>query len=47
MPDHGLFIAGLIRDIAPKASIRLIRILNDLGGGDLYNLFAALTDLEQ
>jgi Subtilase family len=47
MPDHGIFVSGLIRDIAPGARIRLIRILNDFGGGDLYNLFAALTDLEQ
>ena len=47
MPDHGIFVSGLIRDIAPRARIRLIRILNDFGGGDLYNLFAALTDLEQ
>lgn len=47
MPDHGLAVAGLIRDIAPRARIRLIRILNDFGGGDLYNLFAALTDLER
>ena len=47
MPDHGLSVAGLIRDIAPKAQIRLIRILNDYGGGDLYGLFAALTDLER
>jgi hypothetical protein len=47
MPDHGLFVAGLIRDIAPQATIRLIRVLNDYGGGDLYNLFAALTALEQ
>ena len=46
MPDHGLFVAGLIRDIAPRARLRLIRILNDFGGCDLYNLFAALTDLE-
>jgi hypothetical protein len=46
MPDHGLFVAGLIRDVALRARIRLIRILNDYGGGDLYNLFAALTDLE-
>ncbi len=46
MPDHGVFVAGLIRDIAPNAHIRLIRILNDFGGGDLYNIFAALTDLE-
>lgn len=47
MPDHGIFVAGMIRDLAPHARIRLIRILNDYGGGDLYNLFAALTDLEQ
>ncbi len=47
MPDHGIFVSGLIRDIASRARIRLIRILNDFGGGDLYNLFAALTDLEQ
>jgi len=47
MIDHGLFVAGLIRDIAPRARIRLIRVLNDFGGGDLYALFAALTDLEQ
>jgi len=47
MPDHGLFVAGLVRDIAPRANIRLIRVLNDFGGGDLYALFAALTDLEQ
>jgi hypothetical protein len=46
MPDHGVFVTGLIRDIAPGAHIRLIRILNDYGGADLYNLFAALTDLE-
>jgi Subtilase family len=47
MPDHGVFVVGLIRDIAPRARIRLIRILNDFGAGDIYNLFAALTDLEQ
>src|SRR3989442_518307 len=47
MPDHGVFLSGLIRDLAPRAHIRLVRILNDSGGCDLYNLFAALTDLEQ
>jgi len=46
MADHGIFVTGLIRDVAPGAHIRLIRILNDYGGGDLYNIFAALTDLE-
>ena len=47
MPDHGLSIAGLVRDIAPRAKIRLVRVLNDYGGSDLYTLFAALTDLER
>lgn len=46
MPDHGLFVAGIARDLAPAARIRLIRVLNDYGGGDLYNLYGALTDLE-
>ncbi|HXL35785.1 MAG TPA: S8 family serine peptidase, partial [Ktedonobacteraceae bacterium] len=46
MADHGVFVTGLIRDVAPGAQIRLIRILNDYGGGDLYNIYAALTDLE-
>jgi hypothetical protein len=47
MADHGIFVTGLIRDVAPSAPIRLIRILNDYGGGDLYNIYAALTDLER
>ncbi|GHO49997.1 S8/S53 family peptidase [Ktedonospora formicarum] len=47
MADHGLAVAGLIRDIAPRARMRLVRVLNDYGGGDLYALFAALCDLER
>jgi Subtilase family len=47
MPDHGVSLVGLIRDIAPRTHIRLIRVLNDYGGSDLYSLFAALTDLER
>jgi hypothetical protein len=47
MSDHGVFVAGLIRDVAPGAHIRLVRILNNYGAGDMYTLFAALTDLEQ
>src|SRR5262249_41208580 len=34
LPDHGLFIAGIIHDIAPRASIECIRILDDLCVGD-------------
>lgn len=47
MPDHGLAVAGLVRDVAPRARIRLIRVLNDYGGGDLFGLIAALSDLER
>jgi hypothetical protein len=47
MPDHGLSVAGLVRDVAPRVRIRMIRMLNEFGGGDLYSLFACLTDLER
>jgi hypothetical protein len=47
MPDHGLSVAGIVRDVVPRARIRMIRVLNDFGGGDLYPLFACLTDLER
>jgi hypothetical protein len=44
MTDHGLFVAGLIHDIAPRAEIRLWRVLNDFGGGDLCTLVQALAE---
>jgi hypothetical protein len=46
MANHGLFIAGLVRDIAPAASIECIRILNDFGTGDFTSLVHALTSIE-
>ena len=42
MPDHGLFIAGIVRDIAPNANIECIRVLNDLCVGDMSKLVGAL-----
>lgn len=42
MTDHGLFVAGLIHDIAPRAEIRLWRVLNDFGAGRVSTIFAAL-----
>lgn len=36
MTDHGLFIAGLINSIAPKAEIHLYQVLNKNGLGDLF-----------
>jgi hypothetical protein len=43
--DHGLFAAGVIQDIAPTAEIRLIRVLNDFGVGDLRALADVLSRL--
>jgi Subtilase family len=40
MPDHGLFIAGIVHDIAPHARVECIRIMNDYCVGD-SNLFSS------
>ncbi len=42
MNDHGLAIAGIVRDIAPDANIECIRVLNEYGVGDLRTLLKAL-----
>lgn len=44
IPSHGLFIAGIIRSIAPKAKIRLIQALNDEGGASLASITQALAE---
>jgi hypothetical protein len=38
MSDHGLFIAGIINSIAPKAKLHLIEVLNQYGVGSLETL---------
>src|SRR6266566_814079 len=40
--DHGLFIAGIIHDIAPSAKIECVRVLDKYCVGDLYMLHDAL-----
>jgi hypothetical protein len=42
MPDHGLFVAGLIHGIAPQAHLTLEPVLDDLGVGDLSLLLIGL-----
>lgn len=42
MTDHGLFVAGIIHSIAPKANIHLIEVLNQYGAGDFTNLVHGL-----
>lgn len=46
MADHGLFIAGLIRDLVPAASIECVRVLNDYAVGESSTLIQALADIE-
>lgn len=40
--DHGLFISGLIHEAAPRAQIRIVRVLNDYGVGDLRSILMGL-----
>jgi len=40
--DHGLFISGLIHQAAPGAQIRLVRVLNDYGVGDLRSILTGV-----
>lgn len=41
-PDHGLFVASIIRDLAPGAKIECVRVLSDYGVGDFGTLMQAL-----
>jgi len=43
--DHGLFITGMLRDLAPCSTIEYIRVLNDFGVGDNASLLDALSDI--
>ncbi len=43
--DHGLFIAGLINELAPQANLHLIQILNDYGVGNTTSLTHGLAKL--
>lgn len=45
MEDHGLAIAGILRDLAPHATIECIQVLNDYGVGDLHTLLLALNNI--
>jgi len=45
MVDHGLFVAGIIRDLAPGADIECVRVLNDYGVGNTTILIDALNNI--
>jgi subtilisin family serine protease len=43
--DHGLFVAGIVRDLAPNAHVECIRVLNDSCVGDTQTLVNALSSI--
>ncbi len=43
---HGLFVSGIIHNLAPSATIHLVRVLDDYGVGDLVTLTNALSTIE-
>ena len=47
MPDHGLFVTGIVHDLVPNAKIEWIRVLNDFGVGDLTVLVDALQGIQR
>lgn len=42
LTDHGLFVAGIIHSIAPKADIHLIEVINHCGVGDFMSFVRGL-----
>ncbi|MDQ3811436.1 MAG: S8/S53 family peptidase [Chloroflexota bacterium] len=47
MPDHGLFVSGIVHDIAADADLYLLRVLNEFGVGDLVALEKVLRGLPE
>jgi Subtilase family len=47
IPDHGLFVAGIIHDIAPQAEIHVFPVLNEFGIGDAFGLVRTLSGLPE
>src|SRR5258708_34931681 len=47
MADHGLFVAGIVHDLASDAKIECIRILNDFGACDTHMLIYELEKIQK
>lgn len=47
MADHGLFVAGIIHTIAPRARLHLIEVLNQFGVGTLESVASGLQRLAE
>lgn len=40
--DHGLFVAGLVKAVAPEADVQLYRVLNEYAAGDMFTMMEAI-----
>jgi hypothetical protein len=47
MPDHGIFVTGIIHDLAPWANLHLIQVLNQYGVGTFRSLAWGLKQVAQ
>jgi len=50
MPEHGPFIAGIIKAIAPKAIVHVVQVLNDHGIGSIESIaagFETVSDMQR
>jgi hypothetical protein len=45
MSDHGLFVAGIVHTLAPRAEIHLYEVLNPDGVGDLLSIAKGLSEV--
>lgn len=45
--EHGLFVSGLIKSIAPGSKLYLVRVLDDKGISDTFTLIKAMTPFVQ
>lgn len=45
--DHGLFIAGIVHSLAPKAQIYVIQVINDNGVGTFMNFAAGFQKMAE
>lgn len=44
LPDHGLFVAGILEDMAPQSPIGVFRVLDDRGIGSMTDIASAVND---
>jgi subtilisin family serine protease len=45
--EHGLFVAGLVHGVAPDSEIHLIRVLDEYGCGDVFQLARAIHEFNR